>query len=102
MNIAGVNIKRVSAHNSKFVVDNKLGPGAVVQMIRGGDVIPHIHKVVSGSSSGEVQMPEVEYEWKGVDVFTVRAGDGRCKDVLMKCFRGIGVKGVGPGKVEIL
>ena len=102
VNIAGVNIKRVSAHNAKFVVDNKIGPGSVVQMVRGGDVIPHIHEVVSGASLGEAQMPEVEFKWKGVDVFTVTAGEGRQVDLLMKFFRGINVKGIGPSKVKLL
>ena len=34
--IGGVEIKRVSAHNAKYVVDNKLGVGAIIEIIRSG------------------------------------------------------------------
>ena len=37
--LAGVTIKRVTAYNAKFVQENHLGPGAIVKIIRSGDVI---------------------------------------------------------------
>ena len=46
--IGGVEIKRVTGNNAKFIVDNKIGPGAQVEIIRSGDVIPKIENSVIG------------------------------------------------------
>jgi len=40
--ITGVTISNATAFNAKFVKDNKLGKGAIVTIIRSGDVIPYI------------------------------------------------------------
>ena len=61
--LAGVTIKRVTGFNAKFVFDNKIGPGSLITLTRSGDVIPHIVKVLSPSSSKKPQMPEVPWEW---------------------------------------
>ena len=50
VSIGGVEIKRVTAHNAKYVVDNKLGKGALIEIIRSGDVIPYIQKVLKPAS----------------------------------------------------
>jgi DNA ligase (NAD+) len=68
IDLVGVTIENATAFNAKYVVDNKLGPGAVVLIVRSGDVIPHILKVVKPAK--EPQMPGVSYEWNksGVDI----------------------------------
>ena len=38
----GVTISRATGYNAKFIVDNKIGPGSVVEIIRSGSVIPKI------------------------------------------------------------
>jgi DNA ligase (NAD+) len=40
--IGGVMISNVTAHNYKLLEDQKIGPGAIVEVIRAGDVIPKI------------------------------------------------------------
>jgi len=100
VNIAGVNIKRISAHNAKYVQDNSIGPGAVIQVHRGGDVIPHIYKIVSPADSP--QFPPIKYSWKGVDIFAEEASDSRSLDGLVKLFKRIGANGLGPGKIKVL
>lgn len=61
----GVTISRSTAFNGKYVYTNKLGPGAVVELVRSGGVIPDVQRVVKPAS--EPQMPE-EYEWSGADI----------------------------------
>jgi len=46
VNVGGVTIKRVTGNNAKYIVDNKIGPGAVVEIIRSNDVIPKIERVI--------------------------------------------------------
>jgi NAD-dependent DNA ligase len=47
--LAGVTVSRVSAHNARFLVDNKIGKGAVIEITRSGDVIPKIMRTVKPS-----------------------------------------------------
>ena len=71
--LGGVTIKRVTAYNAKFVKDNSLGKGAIVKIIRSGDVIPYIMGVISPSKDGKWQQPPLDVgKWKwtnsGVDI----------------------------------
>ena len=63
--ISGVEIKRVTGHNAKYVVDNKLGNGAEIELIRSGDVIPYINKVLK---AGKIQLPEGKWSWSSTKV----------------------------------
>ena len=66
--LAGVTISNVTAFNAKFVKDNVLGPGAVIELIRSGDVIPHIVKVIKPATSKKPQFPEISYIWNNTEV----------------------------------
>lgn len=63
--LGGVNIQYITAYNAKYVVDNKLGPGSVIRVIRSGDVIPKIEEIVHGTKA---KLPNVEYKWSGTDI----------------------------------
>jgi DNA ligase (NAD+) len=45
VNIGGTNIEYVTGHNARYIEDNGIGVGAVISIIRSGDVIPKIHEV---------------------------------------------------------
>jgi len=81
VNLVGVTIKSVTAFNAKYVVDNKLGPGAVIKLVRSGDVIPHILKVLKPSENNQPQLPDVPYKWNDTNVdFIVKDIHGSSKD----------------------
>lgn len=44
--LSGATIRRVTAHNVTKIVDDGIGPGARVEIIRSGEVIPKIEKVL--------------------------------------------------------
>lgn len=44
--LGGVTISNLTGFNAKFIRDNGIGPGAVLQITRSGDVIPYIQKVI--------------------------------------------------------
>ena len=44
----GVTIEYATGFNGSFIEQNKIGIGSVIQIIRSGDVIPHIMKVIWG------------------------------------------------------
>ena len=45
--LSGATIKRVTAHNAGLVSKQKIGPGAEIEIIRSGEVIPKLEKVLS-------------------------------------------------------
>jgi NAD-dependent DNA ligase len=59
--VGSARIEYVTAHNARFVVLNKLGPGAKIMIRRSGDVIPAVERVLQGCV--EAAMP-TEFAWK--------------------------------------
>jgi DNA ligase (NAD+) len=57
-------IEYVTAHNARFVVDNKLAPGAKILIRRSGDVIPAVERVVVPAA--EPKMPS-SHPWKWLE-----------------------------------
>jgi len=70
--LSGVVISNATAFNAKYIIDNKIGPGSVVKIIRSGDVIPHVLEVLK---TAKVKMPDVEYEWNETEVDLIAVGD---------------------------
>jgi NAD-dependent DNA ligase len=68
INIGGVEIKRTTGFNAKFIVDNVIGPGSMLEIIRSGDVIPKVHKVLNPSKSGKPDMPKGKWHWNETKV----------------------------------
>lgn len=58
--VSGVTIKFVTGNNARYIVENGLGPGAVVEILRSGDVIPKIIKV---KRRVKPQLPAIPYIW---------------------------------------
>ena len=59
--VSGVTIKSVNGHNARYVVENKIGIGSEVIIMRSGEVIPYI---VSVEKTAKPAMPtDCEYEW---------------------------------------
>lgn len=44
--LVGVTVQYATGFNAKFIRDNKIGPGAIIKIIRSGDVIPYIIGVI--------------------------------------------------------
>ena len=64
--LAGVKIEYATGFNGKFIEENKIGLGAVITIIRSGDVIPYIQSVTIPSE--KAKMPDVPYEWTDTHV----------------------------------
>lgn len=101
INLGGVRIEYATGFNGAFIADNKVGIGAIIELIRSGDVIPHIRKVTTPAE--QAKMPSVPFKWNDthVDVMLQDLGsDETVKEkVLTGFFRGIGVEGLGSGNV---
>ncbi len=63
--LSGVTIKRCTGFNGKFIKDGKIGKGAIIEITRSGDVIPHILKVIKPT---QADMPDFPYKWNDTNV----------------------------------
>jgi len=100
--LGGANIEYATAFNAAFVEDNKLGIGALIKLVRSGDVIPHIMSVVEPAD--KAKMPTVPYKWNDthVDIIMEDAEqDDTVKEKnMVGFFKGLEVDGLGPGNVR--
>lgn len=75
--IAGVTISKATGFNALFIEKHAIGPGSRVVIIRSGDVIPHILRIVSPSSNGKPSFPSLattNYKWNDTHVDIIVCG----------------------------
>ena len=102
INLGGVRIEYATGFNGSFISNNKIGIGATIELIRSGDVIPYIRKVIIPADQGK--MPLVPFKWNDTNV------DIMLEDLLSDetvreknitgFFRGIGVEGLSTGNIK--
>jgi DNA ligase (NAD+) len=108
--LAGTTVTFATAFNARYIVDNNIGPGAIIKIIRSGYVIPYIQEVIKGAKDGP-QMPNFPYSWNETKVDVVLDENGNDKgdetfkegtqiikvEVLVHFFSKIGVKYLSKG-----
>ena len=101
--IAGNRIEYVTAFHAGYVVQHGIGRGAIIEIVRSGDVIPQISCV---KSPAEPTMPAVSYRWNETKVDVVVADTENNPDVQLqknvRFFKELGVTGVGAGQLKKL
>jgi len=102
--IGGVEIKRATGNNAKFIVENVLGPGAEIEIIRSGDVIPKVQKIIKPAKSGKPDLPKGSWSWNDTNVDIRLDNYEKSSDVLIKniyyFFSKLDTKGLGEKNVE--
>jgi NAD-dependent DNA ligase len=100
--LGGAKIEYATAFNAAFVEENKLGIGALVKLVRSGDVIPHIMAVIEPAE--KAKMPDVAYKWNDTHVDIIMDDAEQDETVKEKnivgFFKGLEVDGLGPGNVK--
>ena len=102
--IGGVTIEYATAFNANFLVSHKIGIGAIVRMIRSGDVIPYIESVVQPATS--IKMPDESYYWNDTHIDILLENPETNNEVLLKTITGffttLNVKQLSKGNVKKL
>lgn len=82
----GIKISKATGFNAKYIQENKIGEGSVVNITRSGDVIPHIINVVS---STKPDMPDFKYTWtpSKVDILVTDESDEVQRRIRLKTFQ---------------
>jgi len=72
----GVTITYLTAYNAKYVYDNNISSGTVLEITRSGDVIPKIVRIIEHSSTN-VDMPDIDWKWNdtNVDIINLQTDD---------------------------
>jgi DNA ligase (NAD+) len=93
--LAGATISYATGYNASFIKENNIGPGAVVEIIRSGDVIPKITEVLVPCPEG-AKMPHIKYRWGDteVDIFAENPGDEIKVKILMHFMKSMKIKHV--------
>ena len=102
--ISGIIIKRTTGFNAKFIVDNVIGFGSEVEIIRSGDVIPYVKKVLKSSKSGKPDLPKIKWHWNETKV-DIQIDDLESnEDLIIKnlyfFFSTLKTKGLGEKNIE--
>jgi len=96
--LSGVIIKSVTAFNAKYIVDNSIGQGSQIKLVRSGDVIPYILEVVKKSKTAS--LPEdSSYEWNesGVDIIANKSSnEQKIKELSFFCSK-LDIKNISKG-----
>lgn len=99
--LGGARIEFATGFNAKFIEDNKIGVGAIIQLVRSGDVIPHILSVVKPAE--KAMMPQVPWKWNATHVDAVLEDKTHDETVVIKTitlfFKHLDTSGMGPGNV---
>jgi len=101
--LGGVNIEYITGNNASFIESNKIGIGALVKIIRSGDVIPKIISVTIPADI--VKMPNIPYKWNNSHVDILLEGEDINSDFTVKeknitgFFKSINVDGLSSGNI---
>ena len=102
INLGGVKIEYATGFNGAFIQNNKIGIGAVIKIVRSGDVIPHILNVTVPAP--EAKMPTQSYKWNATNVDIIIENMEQDETVREKVvtgfFKGIEVDGLGSGNIS--
>jgi DNA ligase (NAD+) len=102
LTLGGVTIEYATGFNARFIVDQKIGVGALIRLIRSGDVVPHITEVIQPAL--QPLLPTVPYTWNATQVdimLTDKTTDATVKEkTISGFFTHIEVDGLGPGNIK--
>jgi DNA ligase (NAD+) len=106
--LAGANISAATGLHGRWIWENRVGPGAEIEIRRAGDVIPQIIAVHSQSPAGPA-MPAGGFVWDGPEATAVHirpaAGSVDAEATCIRLTRGLaelGAENVGAGMVAKL
>jgi DNA ligase (NAD+) len=105
--LGGVKIEYATGFNAKFIKDNSIGIGALVGIIRSGDVIPHIIHITQKASHPLLPSEhEHEYKWNetGIDIILIdkESDETVIQKNITGFFTGIEVEGLSSGNIKRL
>lgn len=106
--LAGASIQKATGFNGKYIEENVIGPGSRIVIIRSGDVIPHVVRILSKSATNKPSFPDesIGWDWNDSHVDIVLKDKTKDADVNIKQMEHFAsvleMKGVGKGVITKL
>jgi DNA ligase (NAD+) len=104
--IDGVKIEYATGNNAAFIISNKIGVGALVEIIRSGDVIPKIQRVVVPATTFKGPSSEYKYDWNETCIDFILTNKHENIDVIEKnigmFFNTLKIDGLNKGTISSL
>ncbi len=115
--IGGVTIQRATGHNAFFIKNGfsykdkdknldknirPIGAGAIIKVVRSGDVIPKVIAVITPAK--KPQFPDQEFFWNdnGVEIFSKKTDQDVEIKLITSFFKRIGVENFSEGLITVL
>lgn len=92
------NIKRITGNNLDFIEKHKIGPGAIIKVMRGGDTIPKISEVIEPATF--IKYP-LNYVKKNKHAYDIKKNINNQELVLYHFFKTLGIVGIGNKKIKV-
>lgn len=102
--IEGTTVQRATGNNAKFILQNGIGPGSVVKIVKSGEIIPKISEVIAKT---EAQLPDLDpadYDWDTTQTdFVLKKSNLEVEARKIEYFaKKLGIKGLGPARAKQL
>jgi|GEM_PF-748116 len=104
--LAGTIVKRISGYNAGYVITNKLGKGAIINIHKAGDIIPEVQSVVKQGSlpilpqTCPICGEKTSFEENIHLMCNNNSCPGKMKKRLMTSIKTLEIKGIGPAIIE--
>lgn len=102
--IKGDTHKYTTGFNLKYIVDNRINIGTELQIIKSGDVIPYIYKIIRASETPLMPPENLKWHWTETRVDAVldnpEASDDVLQQKLVAFFKVLKIAGVGDGVIN--
>ena len=104
--IGGDKFNYATGFSASYIKDNKLGPGAVINIVISGGVIPYIYKIVKSADDWQKPDSKIKWKWNSSNIHSVLENLDDNVGVRLKriihFFNIVEVENFGPGNVERL
>jgi len=104
--IGGDTHQYTSGFNLRYIVDNKIGPGAEIQIIKSGDVIPYIYNIIKTAKEAQMPDKDIKWHWNETQVDAIVDDISSNENVntkrIISFFEVMKIAGVGEGVVNKL
>lgn len=74
ISLSGTTVQYCTGYNAKYILDNKIGPGAILKIQKRGEIIPNVDEIVHSTEASVItNCPECGHalSWSGVHLMCV-------------------------------
>lgn len=102
--IGGDTHQYTTGFDAKYILDNKIGPGAEIKIIKSGDVIPYIYEIIKPANQGQLPDKSISWHWNesGIDAILddIEGNEDVRTKRIINFFTVMNIKGIGEGIVN--